>query len=377
MIFQNFGFNKQAIKKVVGPSGPTFPDQSLSTWTTTQTAAWLNAGTTLTTSNFGYSSTSTIIGSGYGGSANWYGSALAANGKIYAPPHTRGQWAVIDTTNDTVSLIGSSINNENMGAVYDKITNQVFAFGNGGTKVVCSSDTASNLSGPGNRNGGVVQSLDGNKLYTIGLFGNDNIYEWNISSATSTSKVGVGADRYTAGTLAANGSIYWGAGGGTQFTQYTPSTNTLNNFGSFSGDWTGPMVAHYDGYLYNFPRFSNSNIIRLNPSDNSYTNIATLSISPQIISTQACIGLDGRIYVTRENGAVYWYDPYSNTSGDITMAYSNSSFAGITLGAYGDLYCIPYNGGNFHKIALTTGAGATANAIVQQYNFGGRMVWPG
>ena len=357
------------------PAGPTYPDQSLSTWTVTETAAWLAAGSTQTTSSFGYASTSTRVGSDYGGgSAKWEGASLASNGKIYCPPHVRNDWAIINTNNDTIATTGS-VNASNEGSVYDKITNQVFAFGSGGTKINCSTDAASNVSGPSNRNGTPVQSFDGNKLYTIGISGNNNVFEYNISANTSTNKGAVGGDRARGGVLAANGKIFWGGGGGTQFTEYDPSTNTITNFGSLTGDNTGPMVAHYDGYLYNFPRFNQSNIIRINPDTRATSTIHTLADSPQLISMMGCIGLDGRIYVARENAGVYWYDPYSNTSGTITMANSDTSFSAITMGANGDLYVIPWNSNYFHKIALTTGAGASATQIVSQYNFGGRMCW--
>jgi hypothetical protein len=366
-------------KRVVAPapSGPTFPDQSLATWTTTETAAWLSAGSTLTTSTYGYSSTSTRIGGSYAGSRKWNGAALASNGKIYsagAEGGGRTDWAIINTNNDTIATTGS-VNSNNFGARYDKITNQVFAMGGGGTKINCSTDAASNISGPSAYNGGAVQGFDGDKLYTAPLYINNNIYEYSISANTTTNKGATSGDRYPIGTLAANGKIFWGSGGGTQFTEYDPATSTLTNFGSFTGDNRGPTVAHYDGYLYNFPAFFNSDIIRLNPTTRAYTTIHTLSISPQIISTNTCVGLDGRIYVVRENGGVYWYDPYSNTSGNITMDSGDTSFGGITMGVNGDLYVVPFSSNYFHKIALTTGAGAGANAIVQQYNFGGRMCW--
>lgn len=382
MIFQNFGFNQNyPVVVAPGPSGPTYPDQSLSTWTTTETAAWLSAGSTQTTSNFGYSSTSTRIGSSYSGNYKWYGASLASNGKIYCAPYVgRSDWAIINTNTDTVATTGS-INANNTGTRYDKITNKVYAFGavgggNNGTYIDCSTDVASNVtSGPANQIAGPVQAFDGDKLYMIGFYINTQVWEYAVSTGTSTNKGSVGGDRYPIGTLAANGKIFWGSGGGTAWTEYVPSTNTITNFGSFSGDWTGPMVAHYDGYLYNFPRFNNSNIIRLNPDTRATTVIHTLSISPQIISTNTCVGLDGRIYVCRENGGVYWYDPYSNTSGNISMDSGDTSFAGITMGANGDLYVIPYSSAYFHKIALTSGTGASATQIVSQYNFGGRMCW--
>jgi len=376
MIFQNFGFNRlKVIGAAPAPAGPTYPDQSLATWTATESAAWLAAGATQTTANFGYSSTSTRIGSSYAGSAKWYGAALASNGKVYCPPYdSRTDWAIINTSADTVAVTGS-VNKYNFGARYDKITNQVFAMGGGGTKINCSTDAASNISGPSVYNGGAVQAFDGNILVTAPLYANNFIYTYNISTNTSTQRGATGGDRYPIGTLAANGKVFFPAGGGTQFTEYDPATNTVTNFGSFTGDHAGNMVAHYDGYIYCFPRFSNSNVIRLNPDTRATTNIHTLSISPQIISTDACIGLDGRIYVTRENGGVYWYDPYSNTSGNITMASGDTSFAGITMGVNGDLYVAAWSSAYFHKIALTTGTGASATQIVSQYNFGGRMAW--
>ena len=47
------------------------------------------------------------------------------------------------------------------------------------------------------------------------------------------------------------------------------------------------------------------------------------------------------------------------------------------MGANGDLYLIPWTAGYVHKLALTTGTGTPATDIVSQYNFGGRMCWPG
>jgi len=377
MIFQNFGFNRLKVKGgAPAPAGPTYPDQSLATWTTTETAAWLSAGSTQTTSNFGYASTSTRIGSSYGsGVAKWNGAALASNGKIYSPPHLRSDWSIIDTSNDTIVTTGS-VAGDSQGARYDKITNQVFSFGNGGSKIVCSTDAASNVSGPSNRNGGAVQSFDGNLLYTIGLFGNTTVQEYSISGNTSTSKGSVGADRATTGTLAANGKIFWGSGGGSQFTSYDPTTNTITNFGSIAGDSHTTMVAHYNGYLYCMPAFGSKSVLKVDPATNTITTDATPSAYPTSpAAAGACIGLDGRIYFASTNDGVYWYDVYSQTGGSITMDGGDSSYSGITMGMYGDLYVVPWTGAYFHKIALTTGTGTSATQIVSQYNFGGRMCW--
>jgi|TARA_R110002096_G_scaffold205832_1_gene391939 hypothetical protein len=358
-----------------------FPDQSLATWTSTEADAWLAYGASFAnTTSFGYATTTTRIGGSFLNSRQYYGAALAGNGKIYGSPADGGtvkQWIVIDTNTgqDTVTLNPTTVNYRNFGARWDKITNTVYSFGDGGTKIDCTTDTASNVTGPSSWNGGAVQSFDGNLLYTAPLFSNNAIYEYNISTNTSTNKGSTGGDRYPIGTLSRTGKMFWPSGGGTQFTSYDPATSTLTDFGSLSGDYVGPMVQHYDGYIYAFPRFFNSSVLRLDPATNTITTIHTLSLSPQIISMDCCIGLDGRIYVTRENGATYWYDPSSNTSGILTMDSGDTSYAGITIGANGDLYMVPFNGDYVHKLALTTGTGTDATNIVSQYNFGGRMCW--
>jgi hypothetical protein len=384
MIFQNFGFNRLKVKGAAAPSGPTYPDQSLATWTATETAAWLAAGATQTTASFGYATSSVRIGSSLGGGGSKYdGAALASNGKIYCPPQSTTDWLVINSNTDAVATTGSSVNNGNNGARYDKITNRVYAFGNydgvgnNGTYLDVATEAITNLnSGIPSLTGGPVQALDGNKLYVSRLYSSPtNIYEYNISAGTSTSMGAQGGDKYPRGTLAANGKIYWGPGGSTTFVELNPATSTITNFGSVGGDNFGPVVAHYDGYLYVFPRFFNTTILRIDPSSNTVSTILTGVLSGNIISMGTCIGLDGRIYVARENGGIYWYDPYSNTYGTITMDSGDTSFGAIMMGANGDLYAIPWNAAYVHKIALTTGTGASATDIVSQYNFGGRMCW--
>jgi streptogramin lyase len=385
MIFQNFGYNQNYPVAAGAPASPTYPDQSLATWTSTETAAWLAAGSTQTTTNFGYASTSTRIGTSLGGGSNKYdGGALASNGKIYCPPESTTAFLVINSNNDTVATTGSSVNNGNSGARYDKITNRVYGFGNydasgnNGTYLDVATEAITNLaSGIPNLTSGPVQALDGNKLYMAKLYsGTPSIYEWNISAGTATNIGAQGGDKYPKGTLAANGKIYWGPGGSGTFCELDPATSTITNFGSVAGDSYGPLVAHYDGYLYCFPRFNSvTSILRVTPSTRAVSTITTSLPGANYISMGGCVGLDGRIYVARENGGIYWYDPYANSVGTITMDSGDTSFGGVMVGANGDLYCIPWSSAYVHKIALTTGAGTAATQIVSQYNFGGRMCW--
>lgn len=352
----------------------TFPEQNLKVFGTFEGTQWQKAGEQFNTTNFQYATSSVRIGASYTGTAKWYGSTLAGNGKIYSPGHTRSDWLIIDTAADTTTPTGSALNTSNMGAVYDKITNQVFSFGNGGTKINCVTDVASNISGPGNRNAGPVQGFDGNKLYTIGLFGVTGVYEYDIN-ANSNTKVATVTDKYIGGTMALNGKIYWGPGGGTQFVSYTPGAAGVDLFGSVSGDNFGPVVQHYNGFIYCFPRFFINTILRIDPKTNTVTTVKTGVESGNVISTGVCIGADGRIYVARENAGVYWYDPYTNDYGTITMASSDTGFTGIEMGIYGDLYVTPYNSLYAHKISLVKGSGY-AQKVIQEYNTGGRYSWP-
>jgi len=355
----------------------TFPEQNLKVFGTFEGTQWQKAGEQFNTTYFQYATGSARIGTSYAGSAKWYGSALAGNGKIYSPGHTRTDWLITDTATDTTAITGS-VNAANMGAVWDKITNKVYAFGSSGSRIDPTTNIATNLAGPKNRTGGGVQSFDGNKIYTVSLFDagglTTGVYEYDINTNTNSLKSAQG-DKYTGGTLALNGKIYWGPGGGTVFLQYDPQTNTATTFGSVSGDNFGPIVQHYDGYLYCFPRFFINTILRINPNTNQVVTIKTGVESGNVISTQACIGADGRIYVTRESAGVYWYDPYTNATGTITMASSDTGFAGIEMGPSGDLYVTPYNSTYVHKISLVRGSGY-AQKVIQEYNTGGRYTWP-
>jgi hypothetical protein len=378
MIFQNFGFNRLQIKATVAPT-VGFPDQALTTWTATESAQWLSYGASVcNTTTFAYSGSTVRVGAAFTGtSAKWAGGSLAPNGKIYAAPHVRTDWLIIDTINDTRTTTGS-VNSSTVGSVYDKITNTVYSFGSGGAKIVCSTDVSSNISGPANRTCNPVQGFTGDYLFGVG-FNYTGMRRYQISTNTTTTLASPGAQFGERGTLGSDGCIYYPNGvAGSNILKYDPVADTCTNIATGGGVFVA-LIQHYDGFIYLLPNDASLVIKKLNISTGVISAAHTMASIQQ--SSNACIGLDGRIYIVsslNSAGTIRWFDPTANTSGNITISNSDTSFQGITMGANGDLYLIPWNNSLYvHKLPLVTGTGTTATNIVSQYNFGGRMVWPG
>ena len=380
MIFQNFGYN-QNYQAVISAGVVLFPDQSLATWTATESALWLSAGTTnCTTASFAYSGSTVRLSTNYGpGVAKWGGGSLASNGKIYCAPHVETQWLIINTNNDTTTLTGS-VNNSSQGSVYDKITNTVYGFGSGGTKILTTNDSSSNISGPANRSTNPVQGFTGDYLFSAGFLNYTGMRRYQISTNTTTNMASPSRTYGESGVGGSDGCMYWpNVPGGSNILKYDPVANTCTDIAIGNAVLYPTLIQHYDGYIYLLPPVASTAVRKLNISTGVISAAHTFGSAFQCSS--ACIGLDGRIYIvsSQTTSVIRWFDPTAGTSGDITISNSDSSYQGITMGANGDLYLIPWSGptGYVHKLPLVTGTGTPATTIVSQYNFGGRMCWPG
>lgn len=382
MRLQPFAYIKEPIVESGG--GDVFPDQSLATWTATQATQWKDYGTAkLNPTDFGYASSTTRIGSDFGtGAAKWFGGSLANNGKIYAPPHVRNKWGIINTTNDTVTESAASVNGSNQGSVYDKISQQVIAFGDDGTVIDVTNDSATNISsGPPNRSCNPVQGFIGNDIYTTKfVIGSAGIQKYNVSTGATSAVSPTGDSVKTQGemgTLGVDGCMYMPSvsSGGT-IMKYNPATNVNTNITTPSSQTYTTIVQHYDGYLYFFPIGTDAGDIRgYDPATDAW--VSSYNWGTGFQTSNCCIGLDGKIYAVtgQAQSTIKIYDPVNGTDSNATISNSDSSYQGITMGANGDLYLIPWTGGYFHKLALTTGTGTPATDIVSQYNFGGRLCW--
>jgi hypothetical protein len=349
----------------------TFPNQKLQPWSGFESQQWMRAGSQFNSTICQYDTTTTRISANYGsGVAKWNTATLAPNGYVYSPGHVRTDWCVIDTFTDTVSVTGS-INSSNDGCVYDKISNAVYAFGSGGTKII-PGGVASNITGPPNRQAPGVQSYDGNFLYTVSAFAASGIYAYNVSANSNALSLAAGS-RTDLGTLGINGKIYFSAGSAGNILEYDPVANTSTTIGSFAGDKFYAIKQHPNGFIYIMPANGGTTIKRLNPLTKELIDV--LTPSPTYVAFSACIGADGRIYgVASNTNYISWYDPYSNTNGQITVANGDTSFQGIAMGALGDLYITPWSGttGYIHKLKLVKGSGYVQK-IIQEYNIGGRL----
>lgn len=346
----------------------TFPQQNLKVFSAFEGEQWERAGQQLNTTLCEYGTTHSRIGSSYGTAVlKWNGAALAGNGKIYAPPHTRTDWLIVDTFSDTVATTGS-VNGSNDGAFYDKITNSVYGFGSGGCKINVATDAASNITGPPNRQGGPLQGFDGDKVYTIGAFSNRGVYEYSISANSATLKQSIAADRSDVGCLGINGKCYWGSGPNANFYVYDPVAGTGTTFGTATSDKNNNMIQYFDGFLYSIPSISGTVIRRINPLNNTTFDVLTVSATSAGLG---CIGADGRIYAPN-GGNLFWYDPRTNTSGNIAISTGDTSFSAVMMGAMGDLYLIPAASTQVVKVPLVKGSGYVQK-IIQEYNMGGRF----
>lgn len=355
----------------------TFPDQGLRVWSGFEVEQWKRAGEQFNTTLCQYQTASVRLSTDYGtGIAKWNTSVLAPNGKIYSPPHVRADWGILDTNTDTTSVTGS-VNKDNDGSTYDKITNNVFAFGNLGTKIgpvtPSSNGVPANISGPSNRTAPGVQAFVGNDLYSVSVvIAPAGVYKYDIA-ANSSSRPGTSALRADIGCLGANGKVYFGNGPTTTFLEYDPATNTSTTFGSVTADhYVGAVVPHFDGFIYFFPVNGGTVIKKIDPFTRTVTD--TLTVNTDFNYYSGCIGADGRIYLAASNRAsVGIYDPRTNTTGSrINLASGDNSFQAITMGSNGDLYLTPWTSRFYHKISLIAGSGAVKQ-IIQEYNMEGRL----
>lgn len=352
----------------------SFPQQTLKVVGNFEAQQWMRAGQQFNTTHFEYATASIRIGDNYSGGAQFNGGALAPNGKIYSPGHTRNEWLVVDTNNDTTYVTGSVSGLSSEGCVVSKITNEVFAYGDQNTKINYLTDEVTAISGPGQRQTNPILSYDGNIIYGGSFFGISGVYAYDIATNTYTQSWNSGNTNGEFGTLGINGKIFLAKGSTGEFQVWDPFTNTGTGFGSGApGDYS-TIMQHYDGYIYAFPNFSNSYIQRIDPYTlevQEYFNYG----SGDIGWGNACIGADGRFYGVG-TGNIFWFDPNTKQTGSIVTESGDSSFQGVTLGVNGDLYFLPWGAPYVHKLPLVRGSGY-AQKIIQEFNQSSRWTWPG
>jgi len=379
MIFQNFGFNRLKVKGAAAPAAAVFPDQSIRTWTSTETAQWLSAASSVFAVGNGvtYSapaSISTSLGS------NIFGGKLARNGKIYMAGDGGTTIYVWNTNTSTMTNITSPYGLVNYTGYYNDYSKCVYFVANGYIVVVDTlTDTiAASIANPVTGNYGSIygSGYDGRYIYGNGWFSSNTWFKVDTlnNTATSLSPVTSQGDTLT-GMMAANGKLYMGSGGGSGGGLHVWNANTdTNEFVSALGNTSDiyrTVCTHYDGYAYTFPAYGASNIWQITPSTNGGTSV--LGSVTDIRAQASVMGADGLIYVfgnpTFGTNNAYTYNPIGNSVSYFTAPQQNLQWC--VMDVNGHIYF--GQGTNLYKMTASNVPAATATALAEYNGIIARM----
>jgi hypothetical protein len=330
----------------------TFPQQSLLDWSAFENNQWNRAGTAYFTSTNDVSyASATLVGT-----TNVCASAtMASNGKIYAGPESSANIVVLDTNNDTISTIGTSIVNS-YSAFYNDYTKKAYLCAGAIYVIDTTNDTYSGsialAAGTLSMFSGL--GLDGRYAYGTGWFTNRS---WQvldmINGVMTTTGVSSAGDNLN-GSMGQTGKIYAGCGGSsTGIKVYDPANNTTEAIGpalSYSDSYRD-VVPHPDGNLYSFPAFNGSQpILRITPRASGLTDTVTALDSingTTYLTFRLCVGADGVIYGVGASNNLVSYDPRNAAFAVETLPLS--SWKWIKMGIGGDLYMQATTGAIYKK----------------------------
>lgn len=339
-----------------------FPDQKDLNWTRNESLQFRRAQEQTFTSQTGvtYDPNAISIGPSYGGSlAKWAGGALANDGKIYALGHDQDSYLVIDTYTDNVSTTGSisPTDPKNNSSVYSPYTNCVYSDADDGIyKFDVATSTYSYVTKPYSGRAVMLgQALDGSRIYFHGFFSSRKMYYYDILTDTITDTgVTWTGDRIT-GALSWNNKFYLGGGGGsTNFLVYDVDSNTATTItggSSIGADQFRNFIMHpATGNMYTFGGFGSDVIKMVDPVTDTVYDVGTQQGNANNFNDY-CIGADGYIYAIGQGNVIGQFDVFTNTF-NVFGFLPEGSWEGITMGALGDLYAIPWNSQQVAKIPI-------------------------
>lgn len=266
-------------------------------------------------------SASTIPIAGIGISANYRGSVIGKNGKLYGIPSglatDNNRVLEFDPKNNAYKFFSETINDDFFGGVLAQ-------------------------------NG---------KIYGIPfqLVSTPSILEIDpIAGISTTFSSSVPAGRYAGGVLASNGKIYCIPYTATSVLEIDPVTKTTSTFGTFSGGikWQGGVLAS-NGKIYGLP-YNTTSVLEIDPISRTVSTFGDLS---DVWSTtdpgwwSGVFAADGHIYGFGKNAGIgpssalgiLKIDPINKT---LSLIYSNISanlldVSGATIGPDGNIYTAP------------------------------------
>jgi hypothetical protein len=341
----------------------TFPQQSLQYWSEYESNQWCRAGTSYFTSGsgngavYGTNTAMTAIGRAINHGI------LAENGKIYAAADAGSNIVtVIDTYTDTRTTITAGGNLATYSAFYSPITKMAYLPGFSAMRVInTTNDTSSGsvtYSAGGNYSFWWGVGFDGRYAYGSRWIGGTqfmrmDLFNGTITNTAVTSFVGDPQN----GTMGVNGKIYFGAGGGATsgIHCYNPFTDAMEYVTvpgqSDVSDFYRDVVQHPNGFLYCFPAYGSSTIVRIDPR----TNTATIALTG-VTDTRAnnyAIGADGLIYTVGNTDQMVIYNPFRNTVSYETLP--SGDWQTIIMSPSGDLHMFSTAGSYRIKRLLNNG----------------------
>lgn len=350
----------------------TFPEQYLFDWSDNESLKWMSVGSQYFTTDNGVSyGAAAAFGPDMGNSvAKYAGGALGLDGKIYALGHLQDNWVAIDTFTDTITSSSYSPNDPSSNAIaYSPFTNCVYADSdNGIVKIDTSAGTYSAVAYPFSGQATVLGiAHDGRRIFFHGFAASKQMYYYDILTDTITSTgVTWTGDRVT-GCLSWNNKFYMGGGGGsTNFLVYDVDANsatTITGGASIGADQYRNFIQYFDGYLYTFGGFGANRIKRVNPVTNEVIDVYTMPATNYNLNDYT-IGADGKIYAVGQSSTMVIFDPRDNSFSTASLPYN--SYEGITMGARGDLYLIPWNANYFTKVPIQNNGRVLSP--IQEYN---------
>jgi streptogramin lyase len=292
-------------------------------------------------------SASTIPIIGIGTQANYRGSVIGKNGKLYGIPSGRAtdnnRVLEFDPENSSYKFFSEIINNEFFGGVL----------------------------APNGKIYGVPFQL----VSTPSILEIDPVV--GIATTFSSS---VPAGRYAEGVLAPNGKIYCIPYFATTVLEIDPNTKTTSTFGTFSGGikWVGGVLAN-NGKIYGFP-FNTTSVLEIDPISRTVSTFGDLSdiwlITDPGWGTGVC-GPDGYLYAFGKNSSVgsgsalgiLKIDPINKT---LSLVYSNIGetdlldAGGTVIAPNGNIYTIPSDSPSVLSIGVSA-ANKSPDWVVEPY----------
>ena len=361
-----------------------WPDQSISTWTSTEGTAWLTEGTSLFNSSntVSYGTPTYIATPAVGSCCFWAGGTLAPDGNIYVLGHLEDTMLVINTNTDVISTIAfpASIgaNPSAHGGAYSAITNSLYFCTQYGI-VFYNLTTATWSTAYAYPRSGVAQgfmlgpSWDGTKIYYHGFFSVREIMYFDTTTSTNVATGATYAGDRLGGGLSHNNKFFMGGGGGsTNLMTYDIATNTATGITggtTIGADEYRNVVQHPNGYMYSMPGYGATAIKKIDPVTLTMTDDASTTSTGNWNSYR--VGGDGKIYCVGASTILGIYDTVNQSMSTTTIS---GKYEGMSVGANGDIYCIPWaSGTSIMKIPVVNGSVITPTNPTPYNGWTGRL----